>query len=168
MLIEEKEKTVKKVGVLSDTHDNMSQIKKAVDFFNRRKVDFVFHAGDTISPLTANVFKNLNCDMILIFGNNDGDKLYLTKRFEYIGVFYNDPYIGDINGKKIVVTHQPDIVDVMALKYDIVIYGHTHEKDLRMNKSLILNPGECCGYMTNNSSVAVVYPDEMTAEIFDI
>ncbi|HDN96134.1 MAG TPA: hypothetical protein ENG71_03620, partial [Thermoplasmatales archaeon] len=65
------------------------------------------------------------------------------------------------------VTHEPSIVDALATKYDIVIYGHTHEKDLRVGKSLIINPGECCGYLTGKRSIAILYPDEMKAKFID-
>ncbi len=43
------------VGVLSDSHDNMPAIERAVDFFNENNVDMVMHAGDIISPFTARV-----------------------------------------------------------------------------------------------------------------
>ena len=157
-----------KIGVISDSHDNMNAIKEAVSFFNKAKVDLVIHAGDIISPFTADEFKKLNCDMLLIYGNNDGDKLYLKDRFANIGEFYRDPYIGELYGKKIAITHIPTIVDALAEKYDIVIYGHTHYKDLRKGKSLILNPGENCGYLTGIKSVALLYPKQMNAEIFDL
>jgi len=34
-----------KIGIISDTHDNLPQIKKAVEIFNREKVELVLHAG---------------------------------------------------------------------------------------------------------------------------
>ncbi len=47
------------IGIISDTHDNLALIKKAVTFFNGEKVDLVLHAGDFVSPFTALEFKNL-------------------------------------------------------------------------------------------------------------
>ena len=157
-----------KIGVISDTHDNMGAIRKAVSFFNENDVELVIHAGDIVSPFTAEEFKKLKCDMILIYGNNDGDKLYLKEKFSNIGEFHSDPFISELYGKKIAVTHIPNIVDALAEKYDIVIYGHTHKKDLRIGKSLVLNPGENCGYLTGVKSVALLYPKKMMAKIFDI
>jgi predicted phosphodiesterase len=40
------------IGIISDTHDDMSIIRKAVDLFNEREVGYVLHAGDLISPFT--------------------------------------------------------------------------------------------------------------------
>ena len=166
--VEEEFEVKTKIGVISDSHDNMDAIRKAVKFFNENDVSMVIHAGDIVSPFTADEFKNLKSKMHLIYGNNDGDKLYLKERFKDIGEFHLDPYSFEINGKKIVVTHIPSIVDALAEKYDIVIYGHTHEKDLRKGKSLILNPGESCGYLTGIKSVALLYPEKMEAKIFDL
>ncbi|MCD6474600.1 MAG: metallophosphoesterase [Thermoplasmata archaeon] len=167
MVIDEKISTPK-IGVISDSHDNMEAIKKAVEFFNENDVELVIHAGDIVSPFTADEFKKLNCDMLLIYGNNDGDKLYLKERFSNIGEFHLDPYSFELYGKKIVVTHMPSIVDALATKYDIVIYGHTHKKDLRKEKALILNPGENCGYLTGVRSVALLYPHQMDARIVEL
>jgi putative phosphoesterase len=167
MVIDEKISTPK-IGVISDSHDNMEAIKKAVELFNENDVELVIHAGDIVSPFTADEFKKLNCDMLLIYGNNDGDKLYLKERFLNIGEFHLDPYSFELYGKKIVVTHMPSIVDALATKYDIVIYGHTHKKDLRKEKALILNPGESCGYLTGTKSVALLYPQQMDARIVEL
>ncbi|RLF51337.1 MAG: YfcE family phosphodiesterase [Thermoplasmata archaeon] len=167
MFLKEEEKDKSKIGLISDSHDNMEAIKKAVEIFNAENVELVIHAGDIVSPFTADVFKELKCDMLLIYGNNDGDKLYLKERFKNIGTFHKDPYAVNIHGKNIIVTHEPSIVDALATKYDIVIYGHTHEKDLRVGKSLIINPGECCGYLTGKRSIAILYPDEMKAKFID-
>jgi len=167
MVMDEKA-VMPKIGVISDSHDNMEAIKRAVEFFNENDVELVIHAGDIVSPFTADGFKKLNCDMLLIYGNNDGDKLYLKERFSNIGEFHSDPYSFELYGKKIVVTHIPSIVDALTTKYDIVIYGHTHRKDLRKEKALILNPGENCGYLTGVKSVALLYPKQMEAKIVEL
>ncbi len=61
------------IGVMSDTHDHMDNLKKAVHIFNDRGVKAVLHAGDFTSPFTFRVLKNLEAEFTGIFGNNDGD-----------------------------------------------------------------------------------------------
>ncbi len=168
MFFNEKIEEKTKIGIMADSHDNIEAIEKAVEVFNEEKVEIVIHAGDIVSPFTANSFKNLNCDMILIYGNNDGDKLYLKERFKNIGTFYNDPCIIELYGKKFAITHFPQIVSALAEKFDIVIYGHTHEKDLRKNKALIINPGECCGYLTGIKSIAILDIKKMEAKFVEL
>ena len=90
-----------KIGIISDTHDNLSQIKKAVEIFNQEKVELVLHAGDFVSPFTSLEFKNLNCPLKGVFGNNDGDKLFLREKFKEIGEIFPEPYQININQSNI-------------------------------------------------------------------
>ena len=57
-----------KIGIISDTHDNMPKIAAAARVFNEEKVDLVLHAGDIISPITANEFSALKAPFIGVFG----------------------------------------------------------------------------------------------------
>jgi predicted phosphodiesterase len=38
------------IGIISDSHDNMDAIRRAVEFFNKKEVKAVLHAGDLVSP----------------------------------------------------------------------------------------------------------------------
>ena len=160
-----------KIGIISDTHDNLPQIKKAVEVFNREKVDLVLHAGDFVSPFTALEFKALNCPFTGIFGNNDGDKLYLQEKFKVIGEIYPAPYIVKINNKNVIMLHKEKLIDALAesQKYDVIIYGHTHRSDLRkIGKTLIINPGECGGWLTGKSTIALLDLKTLEAKIIDL
>ncbi len=68
-----------KIGVLSDSHDNLAKIEEAVKFFNNKKVKFVFHAGDFVAPFTIPKFKKLNCPWLGVLGNNDGEEKGLLR-----------------------------------------------------------------------------------------
>lgn len=157
------------VGILSDTHDNMPQIQKAVDYFNRRETGHVIHAGDFTSPFTFRILKNLACDFTGVFGNNDGDKLLLQKMSN--ARVFNQPYIFELAERKIVVIHEHQIAQALADSghYDVVIYGHTHKPEVRKNgKTLIVNPGEAGSWLYGKSTVAVMNLAEMEAEIINI
>src|SRR5512136_1142704 len=69
------------IGLISDTHDNIPLIEKAVSRLNQEKVELVLHAGDYVAPFVIQKFKALNCKLIGVFGNNDGDHELLRKRF---------------------------------------------------------------------------------------
>lgn len=157
------------IGIISDTHDNMPQIKRAVDLFNERKVGHVVHAGDFTSPFTFRILKDLTCGFTGIFGNNDGDKLLLQKMSE--GRVFNQPHIFELEGRKIVVIHEHHIADALADSghYDVVIYGHTHKPDVRKVKStLVINPGEAGSWLYGKSTVAIADLTLMTAEIIPL
>ena len=57
------------IGIISDSHDNINAIRKAVELFNGKKVKAVLHAGDLVSPFTARAFKELESKLYFVFGN---------------------------------------------------------------------------------------------------
>ena len=48
-----------KIGVLSDSHDNLPNIRKAVEVFSKNGVEALIHGGDFCSPFTLAEFKPL-------------------------------------------------------------------------------------------------------------
>jgi uncharacterized protein len=157
------------IGIMSDTHDNLPFVKKAIELFNATKVGYVIHAGDYTSPFTLKLFKNLKCQYVGIFGNNDGDKLLLQERAE--GNIRNQPYVFTLEARKIVVMHEHFVADVLADSghYDLVVYGHTHMPDIRkVNNTLLVNPGEVSTYLYGKSTVALVDLDAMEGKIVEL
>ncbi len=157
------------IGIIADTHDNLIYTRKAIELFNKRKVEHVIHAGDYTSPFTLKLFKELNCKYDGVFGNNDGDKLLLLERSE--GNIHNQPYIFTLNNKKIIVMHEHHVIDALADSghFDLVIYGHTHEPDVRKVKyTLIVNPGEAGTWLYGTSTVALTDLNKMEAEIIEL
>jgi len=157
------------IGIMSDTHDNIPLVKKAIEIFNEKRVGYVIHAGDYTSPFTLKLFKELQCKYIGIFGNNDGDKLLLLESAE--GNIRNQPYIFTLRDRKIVVMHEHHVVDALADSghFDLVIYGHTHKADVRKVKNtLVVNPGEVSTYLYGKSTVALVDLEKLEAEIVEL
>ncbi len=159
-----------KLGIISDTHDNMPMIAKAVAVFNAEKVDLVIHAGDFISPITANELQKLTAPLIGVFGNNDGERLYLIKRFKEIGKIYPDYHEFECAGKRCVVMHEPKFIDALVKSgaYALVIYGHTHAIDIRNGETVVVNPGEACGWITGRATVVILDSDTMTPRLIDL
>ena len=173
-----------KVGIIADTHDNLAAIAEAVEIFNDEGIELLIHAGDLISPFTSQPFKNLKAPLIGVFGNNDGDKLLLKDYYKSSGVgdLFEDPYAFEFAAKKIVVTHKPQIVKPLAKSgmYDAVLYGHTHKAVIEQQhatankwgrqgeKTWVINPGECCGYLMGRKTVALLDFEKDEARIVDL
>ena len=159
------------IGIVSDSHDNMNALRKAVEFFNERGVKAVLHAGDIISPFTVRAFEELKPKLYFVFGNNDGDKLTLTKRFEEIGAVSCGDF-GDltIDGLHIALLHGTNEAMVKALarsgEFDVVIRGHTHEPNVKIIEGVtVINPGESSGVLSGKSTVAVLEIANLNVEI---
>lgn len=156
-------------GIISDTHDHLDNLRKALDIFNARGVQHIIHAGDYTSPFTWRILKDFKGGFTGIFGNNDGDKILLRKMYQ--DMIYPQPCIFNLHNRKIVIMHEPDVVDALADSghFDLVVYGHTHEPVIKKIKNtLIVNPGEVCGWLYGNPTAVVVNLETMEAEIVEI
>lgn len=157
------------IGVISDTHDNVHLIEKAVNIFNERKVNLVLHAGDFISPFVPRWFKGLNCKLIGVFGNNERERELLRKRLEKLGHEVRGYFAFlKLNDRKIALLHGHEHELLQALirtnYFDLVVYGHTHKVDIRREgRTLVINPGEACGYLTGEATCATI--DLTTLEV---
>lgn len=159
------------IGVLSDTHDNLHMVARAVEVFNERKVDQVLHAGDLVSPFVDRALKGLEAPLLFIFGNNEGEVMYIMQLLSRIAEVKQAPVIREFGGKKLHLSHFHHDVKTLAKsgEYDIVVYGHTHEiVNEKVGDTLVVNPGECCGWLTGKSTIAVIDTEKMEAEIIEL
>ena len=150
-----------KVVIVSDSHDNVEKSRQFVKLAEKMDVECVVHCGDIISPFTAEIFRSLRIPLIVVFGNNDGEVPGLLKKFPEIK---KPPILVELDGKKTVVMHEPVIMEAVVGEVDYVFYGHTHEVFVdRMKGTLVVNPGELCGYLSGRSTFAIL--DTVTDEV---
>ena len=132
-----------KIGVVSDTHDNLESVRNAIDIFQDEEVDKVVHCGDVISPFTAELFDR-DFDFHVVRGNNDGE-WNLKETVEEFGEFYNNVAELELGGKNIAVYHgtEEQIVEALvSMDYDYVLRGHTHKRKKKLHSDTIeINPG---------------------------
>ncbi len=162
-----------KVAVISDTHDNKIAIQKAFKLIESMGITLTLHLGDTISPFVADFIREVyKGDLKIILGNNDGEKFYLKRKFESNGFefFELKPVVIELLGRKIIMMHEPIAVESLARSgdFDIILYGHLHKIDnRRIGNTLVLNPGEACGYLTGKRSFAILDLEKMEAEVIE-
>ncbi len=159
-----------KLGVMSDSHDNIPNVKRAVELFNQIGVDLVVHAGDFIAPFAIDPLTELNCRVVGVFGNNDGERVVLAKKFEAIGEVHPNLASVTLGNQSIAVMHYPELAIPISKSgdYDIVVYGHTHKVDVNTDNALLLNPGETGGWTTGKATVAVVDLEVRDAKIYEL
>jgi putative phosphoesterase len=155
------------IGIFSDTHDNLPQTEKAISLFNNKKVKFVLHAGDFVAPFTVARLKALSCDWAGVFGNNDGERKGLWAISE--GKIKEDPLRINLDNKKITLVHDINNIDLKTEQSQVVIFGHTHKSEIRIEfDKFLINPGECGGWLTGASTVAILDLDSLSSEIFNL
>ncbi|RLE81094.1 MAG: metallophosphoesterase [Thermoprotei archaeon] len=171
------------IGVVADTHDNLNKVSKVIEVFKEKNIEIVLHAGDYIAPFTLKKFSELGVKLIGVFGNNDCEKPLLYKVASGLGYeLYGQPVELVLDNRNILLLHGFGgkkftrlFVDAAAAtgEYDLVVYGHTHEKDCRVfkknsRKTVILNPGEVCGLLSGRSTVAIVNLDTLEVEVVKV
>ncbi len=159
-----------RIGVLSDTHDNLANIRKAVEVFSRNGVEAIIHAGDFCSPFTLPEFKPLadrGVRMHAVFGNNDGDHVLLIKRGAEFCSFSEGACFVTLEGRRFVAVHDPELGQDLYRNgtYDLVIYGHDHKQRLEGAERKLLNPGTCSGYLAEHATVALADTTTLQIEI---
>jgi putative phosphoesterase len=158
------------VGVISDSHDNLPSLKKAVEIFNSRKTGFVIHAGDFVAPFSLRPLEELACPWIGVFGNNDGEQRGLTQHSK--GRIQPPPFELNLDGKKVVVVHElleADREKIIKEGAVIIIHGHSHQAEIKKSKkALLVNPGELGGWLYGRKTLALVDTDKLQAEIVNV
>lgn len=141
-----------KIGIISDTHDDVDNIRKAVGIFNERKVAIVIHAGDYVFPGAVKEFRTLTGKLVGVLGNNDGERTGLLAAFlEVGGQLLGELGELEIDSMKIGIYHgtSEEIKRnlISSKKYDLLVCGHTHKREPKERtgkigeKTFVLNPG---------------------------
>jgi len=159
-----------RIGIMADSHDNVPMIKRACELFNAHGVQEVFHAGDYIAPFSLNPLNEiLQCAYQGVFGNNDGERLGLQKTAD--GRVHPSPSEFAVGEWQILVAHELPSPEAVAAgnRYRLVVYGHTHRPEItRVGHTLVVNPGECGGWLSGRCTVAIASLDTLEAEIVDL
>lgn len=152
-----------KIAIISDTHDNWVNIKKALDIINSQGAEALIHCGDVCAPVTLKkISEQFTNPIHLIFGNIDGEEYLMTKRvyegeipnvelYKNIGEFEIDgpPRLASGEaGKKVAITHYPETAKALAQSgnHDAIFYGHSHKASVeKIGNTHLVNPGNVAG-----------------------
>ena len=144
------------LGVVSDTHNNLRNVERIVDIFNRVQVDRVVHTGDITQAKTLEAMARLEAPLVGVFGNNDLERPELeaacrTFRFD----FAEGAREFDWASRSVLMVHDP--LDIPPGDHSVVLHGHNHRTVLeRSERGLVFNPGESAGHMAGHNRVGIV------------
>ena len=114
-------------------------------------------------------FKQLKAPLIGVFGNNDGDRTLLKKRFAEQGADIRGRFAFVlVDGLRIALLHGDETELMRSLleleSHDVIVSGHTHvPKTYRKGRTLVINPGEACGYLSGKPTISI-----LDTETFDV
>lgn len=162
-----------KIGIVSDTHNNLKNVNRIVELFNAAGVERVIHTGDITQAKTLEVFAHLDVPLYGVYGNNDeGEREALEAAVAAYGfVFRDPPFLLDWHQRSIMVVHDPlEFEGHLNRTHDLALHGHTHlyryqsvESD--HGRQVFFNPGECAGHMVGFNAVGVLDLETLAAEL---
>lgn len=155
-----------RLGIVADTHDNLTMVRKAVEQLNQLGVERVVHCGDVVAQFVLTEFGRLRMPLLGVFGNCDGDRGALLSRAQQLGFQWCDgPHVFTVGHRRLAVTHQP--LD-RPPDCDFYLHGHTHQKLYRPGRPTVVNPGEASGWLTGCATIAILDTDTGSAEFLDL
>jgi putative phosphoesterase len=134
-----------KIAILSDTHNHLARIGKALESARQRGVELILHCGDIEDPPAVALFAGWNVHFV--FGNCDWDRDGLREAMADIGATLHDTYGHvEIEDKKLAFVHGHEARVFKDLEnsgaYDYLFHGHTHVAVDRMSgPTRVINPG---------------------------
>jgi putative phosphoesterase len=157
---------VSRIGVLSDTHDNLDKVRAAVKVFNRLGVEKVLHCGDFVAQFVLGEMGRLEMPLVGVYGNCDGDRPALERRAREFGFdLEHGPFRLTVGGRRFVMSHEPF---ANIAECDYYVHGHTHHLRHEGTAPVIVNPGEACGWLTTRSTVAMIDTESDRVDFIDL
>ncbi|MGI9546315.1 MAG: YfcE family phosphodiesterase [Flavobacteriaceae bacterium] len=141
-----------KISILSDIHDNIWNLKKALSIKELQDTEAMLFCGDLCAPFIIKLLgQGYSKPIHIVLGNNDGDvAAIIANATNFPNVHLHGEYFrGEFGGLTIAMNHYPDNARKLAENgsYDVVCYGHNHTlAEEKVGNTLLINPGPVMGF----------------------
>lgn len=161
-----------RVGLMADSHDRLPAIAELVKQMQATGVSMLLHAGDYCAPFSLRPIEEARMSLAGVFGKNDGDRqgLLAAATAGFGAELFEGPHSFELGGQRVLVVH--DLGDVPARSveaHSIVVHGYTHQQAMRTRgETLIVNPGEACGWLHGEPKAAILDLDTKQVEFLSL
>lgn len=156
-----------RIGVVSDTHNQLRNVRRIVELFNTARVDRVVHTGDITQARTLEAFEGLEAPLVGVYGNNDVERDALAAAARSAGIRLEEPPLSVAWAeRRLLIVHDPHFLAAeQVASHDVVLHGHVHRPvHERRGGTLLFNPGECAGHLTGHNTVGVLSLESLEVE----
>jgi uncharacterized protein len=154
-----------KIGILSDTHNNLDNLRRALVLFEGEGISTLIHCGDFTGVEVARAMQGFR--VIAVYGNGDVASGEIRQALldqnpdSYAGILYH----GEIGGARIAVTHghMPALLEelIRSQKYEYVFRGHSHQhKEELVGNTRVINPGALGGLHRDQRHICILDIDQ--------
>ena len=157
-----------KIALIADTHDHLERLAAALEVFTQSGAQALIHAGDFVAPFTARQLSSFDGPIWSVFGNCDGEHRGLT---DILKKSVSKPPIAfELAGRRFVLAHkESQITDALLSQAQVAVVGHTHQtSQAHIGQTLLINPGECCGRITGQATVALLDSQDLSVEVITL
>ena len=134
--------------IISDSHDNLTNLRKVLEWAQKEGMEFLIHCGDICQPETLKeIVEGFPGRIFVTLGNGDFEvERLLEFNSERVTVFEKEGEF-EIDGKKVFISHYPEVVKNSGAKFNFGFHGHTHypSAEFQDKEKMILNPGNLAG-----------------------
>lgn len=149
------------IACLSDIHDRVRNLDKALEAVARARADVLICCGDLNSAqMLPHMARAFTGQIHVVAGNND-DELDIKRTIDserLLKVYYHR-LIGrlTLDKRRLAFTHKPkDAESLLEEGFDIIFYGHTHVAKIeQVGKTWVVNPGDIQGRFGQAPSYAL-------------
>jgi putative phosphoesterase len=161
-----------RVGLMADSHDRLPAIAELVRQMQEGGASMLIHAGDYCAPFALRPIEEASMSLAGVFGKNDGDTQgLLAKASAGFGAeLFESPHSFEVGGQRILVVHDIGEVQPRSIEgHSIVVHGCTHQQEMKTRgDTLIVNPGEACGWLYGTPRAAILDLDTKKVEFLTL
>ena len=149
-----------RLGILSDSHDELDRVRRAVEMLQAAGAETIVHCGDLTGPEILAACAVLPC--YFVFGNHDCDRAAelrsAAEQLQAVCLGWG----GEVTlaGKRVAVVHghlRSDLRPLVEAEPDYLLFGHFHMPgELQIGPTRRINPG------------ALHRADEYTVAVLDL
>jgi hypothetical protein len=162
-----------KIGVLSDTHDNLANVIMALEGLRERGIDTIIHCGDLTDFELLSYFREFR--LIYLLGNMDHVYGTIVKKVQQMNPdnFAGPVFTGSLGDVPVAATHshlEGKLTElVQSRRYQWIFYGHTHQrKDEMVNGTRVVNPGALGGLRRGLRTYCIADLTEQNVEFITV
>jgi len=170
-MIGEKE-DVMRIGIISDTHDNLNNLKTALEILEESEIGMLLHCGDLSGPAVVEAMSGF--DAWIARGNVDHHpELGPTVREALGNGRLAERHRLTLKGRSALLVHGHREAElrrvISAGEHAYVFHGHTHRRhDETVGRTRVINPGALGGMRWQQRSFCILDLESDRVEFIEV
>ena len=139
-----------KIAIISDIHDNLPNLDKALAEIKKERIETILCAGDLANSETLETLATgFTGPIYLVQGNACSYPVDDLKAYPHIHNLGRKGGLVTLDNISIGLIHEPKLANaLLSANPDIIFYGHTHKpyEDKAPNGTRLINPGNLSNF----------------------